>query len=124
MVLGGITPLDAFNDTATLGSFGFIAIYAFVSLGAPLYLRRIGDLRTRHIALAAFALALLLIPALGSVYPVPPPPSDRFPYIFGVYVLIAMALLWRRSGHSSDDRGRTASSHDGALDAVSLTDAQ
>ncbi len=49
MLLGGVTPIDAFNDTATLGSFGFIAIYAFVALGAPLYLRRIGALRPRHI---------------------------------------------------------------------------
>jgi amino acid transporter len=98
MLLGGVTPLDAFNDTATLGSFGFVAIYAFVALGAPLYLKRRGELRPGNVALAIFTLALLLIPAVGSVYPVPPPPGNTFPYIFAVYFLIGVALLWGRSG--------------------------
>jgi amino acid transporter len=98
MALAGIAPLDAFNDTASLGAYGFIAIYAFVALGAPLYLRRLGELRGRHIAFAVFTLALLLIPAVGSVYPVPPPPGNTFPYIFAAYFLIGVALLWGRSG--------------------------
>ncbi len=102
MVTCGIAPIDAFNDTATLGSFGFIAIYVFVALGAPLYLRRIGKLRGRDIALSAFTLALLLIPAIGSIYPVPAPPTNTFPYVFGVYVLIGVVLLWRRSGPALD----------------------
>lgn len=97
MLLGGIGPLDAFNDTATLGSFGFVAIYAFVALGAPVYLRRIGALRRRDVALAVCALGLLLVPAVGSVYPVPSPPNDRFPYIFAAYVALGVVLLWRRA---------------------------
>jgi amino acid transporter len=103
MLLGGVTPLDAFNDTATLGSFGFVAIYAFVALGAPLYLRRLGELRPYHIALAAFTLVLLLIPAVGSVYPVPPPPTNAFPYVFVAYFAIGVALLWGRSTRIIDE---------------------
>jgi amino acid transporter len=102
MILGGIAPLDAFNDTATLGSFGFIAIYFFVALGVPFYLKRLGELRPYHIAISAFTLALLLIPAVGSVYPVPPPPSNTFPYIFAVYFVLGMVLLWSRSGRLTD----------------------
>jgi amino acid transporter len=98
MLLGGVSPLDAFNDTATLGAFGFVAIYMFVALGAPVYLKRRGELRPHHIALAVFTLALLLIPAVGSVYPVPPPPGNTFPYIFAIYFLIGVVLLWGRSG--------------------------
>ena len=94
MVIGGIAPLDAFNDTATLGSFGFIAIYVFVALGAPLYLRRLGELRPYHVAISAFTLGLLLIPAVGSVYPVPAPPTNTFPYIFAAYFVLGIALLW------------------------------
>jgi amino acid transporter len=97
MLLGGVAPLDAFNDTATLGSFGFVAIYVFVALGAPLYLRRLGELRPRHIALAAVTLALLLVPAVGSVYPVPPAPTNTFPYIFLAYFAVGVVLLWGRS---------------------------
>ncbi len=103
MLLGGIAPIDAFNDTATLGSFGFVAIYAFVSFGAPLYLRRIGQLRGRNVAVAVFTLALLSIPAIGSVYPVPPPPTNYFPYIFAVYILFGTMLLWNRSRRLIDE---------------------
>jgi len=104
MLLAGVAPLDAFNDTATLGSFGFVAIYAFVALGAPLYLRRRGELRPRHIVLAAFTLALLLVPAVGSVYPVPPAPTNAFPYIFLAYFAIGVALLWGRSGRIAAEK--------------------
>ena len=98
MLLGGIAPIDAFNDTATLGSFGFVTIYAFVALGAPFYLRRIDELRPRHIVVAVATLALLAIPAIGSVYPVPAPPGNIFPLLFAAYVALGLALLWRRSG--------------------------
>jgi len=108
MVLGGIAPLDVFNDTASLGAYGFIAIYGFVALGAPLYLRRLGELRGRHVAFAVFTLALLLIPAVGSVYPVPPPPGNTFPYIFAAYFLVGVALLWGRSGRLSAEDAELA----------------
>lgn len=103
MLLGGIAPLDAFNDTATLGSFGFIAIYAFVSVGTPLYLRRIGELRGRNVAVAVGALSLLLIPAIGSVYPVPPLPTSYFPYVFAAYIVFGTILLWSRSRRLAEE---------------------
>jgi amino acid transporter len=101
MTLAGIAPLDAFNDTATLGSFGFVAIYVFVALGAPVYMRKLGALQPKHVAISAFTLALLLIPAIGSVYPVPAPPGNLFPYIFAGYFAIGVALLWHRTQRAS-----------------------
>jgi amino acid transporter len=98
MLVAGIAPLDAFNDTATLGSFGFIAIYVFVAVGAPFYLRRLGELRPYHVAISAFTLGLLLIPAVGSVYPVPAPPTNAFPFVFAAYFVLGVVLLWSRSG--------------------------
>jgi amino acid transporter len=100
MLAAGLSPIDAFNDTATLGSFGFIAIYAFVALGAPLYLKRRGELKPHHVVVAVATLALLIIPAVGSVYPVPPPPSNYFPYAFAAYMALGAILLWRRGGRS------------------------
>jgi amino acid transporter len=108
MVLAGIAPLDAFNDTATLGSFGFIAIYVFVAAGAPVYLRKLGSLRSGHLAIAVFTLALLLIPAVGSVYPVPAPPTNAFPYVFAAYFVLGVGLLWHRSGTTAGASGGKA----------------
>jgi hypothetical protein len=47
---------------------------------------------------AVGTIALLLIPAVGSVYPVPPAPSNYFPYAFAAYMALGAALLWRRKG--------------------------
>jgi amino acid transporter len=77
VVVGSITlfagraPIDAFNDTATLCSFGFVIVYGAIVL-------------------------LLIVPAVGSVYPVPPPPGTWYPYGFAIYVACGVALLWRR----------------------------
>jgi hypothetical protein len=55
-----------------------------------MYLKKIGELKTKDVVLCVAALALLLVPAVGSVYPVPPSPVNYFPYIFGVYVLLGL----------------------------------
>jgi amino acid transporter len=78
--------VDAFGDAGTMGAFGFIGAYALVCIAAPLYLKKAGELKPKHIAICVAALALLLIPAVGSVYPAPPAPDNYFPYVFLAYL--------------------------------------
>jgi amino acid transporter len=92
MVAGGIAPLDAFNYVGTCAAFGFIVAYCLVTVAAPVYLKRIGELTGRDIAGCVAALVLLAIPAVGSVYPIPDPPVTYFPYLFLVY--LAMGIIW------------------------------
>jgi amino acid transporter len=82
----GMATLDAFNDAGTMGAFGFLGAYTLICIAAPLYLWKIGELKAKEMSLCIAALALLLIPAIGSVYPVPPAPVNYFPYIFGTYL--------------------------------------
>jgi amino acid transporter len=82
----GMATLDAFNDAGTMGAFGFLGAYTLICIAAPLYLWKISELKTKEMILCIAALALLLIPAVGSVYPVPPAPVNYFPYIFGTYL--------------------------------------
>lgn len=98
MIVGGIAVSDAFNDAGTFGAFGFLGAYVFVSIAAPMYLRKIGALRGRDIAMSAVALLFLLVPAVGSVYPVPAPPVNAFPYIFLGYFLIGLVFFLMRRG--------------------------
>jgi hypothetical protein len=42
-------------------------------------------------------LALLIVPIVGTVYPVPSAPLNYFPYIFGAYLLIGVVLVSVRS---------------------------
>jgi amino acid transporter len=92
----GLAVTDVFNDAGTFGAFGFLGGYIFVSLAAPMYLKKIGELRPLDIAYSAGALVLLLVPAVGSVYPVPAAPVNLFPYIFLVYFLVGLGVFLAR----------------------------
>ena len=82
--------LDAFNDAGTFGAFGFLGAYFLISIAAPAYLSKRGELSTGAIALSVASVTLLLVPAVGSVYPVPSWPVNIFPYIFLGYLAIGM----------------------------------
>lgn len=86
--LTGMDPLTIFNDAGTMAAFGFIVPYLLVTIAAPVYLKKIGDLKPWHLAVAAASVLLLLVPTIGSVYPVPAPPVKYYPYLFAAYLII------------------------------------
>jgi amino acid transporter len=94
MIIGGIAPLDAFNYVGTCAAFGFCVAYGLVTVAAPIYLKRLGELRGKDVAGSVAALVLLAIPAVGSVYPIPDPPVKYFPYLFLVYLAIGIAWIF------------------------------
>jgi amino acid transporter len=87
---GSRAAVDAFGDAGTMGAFGFIGAYSLICIAAPMYLKKTGQLKTKDMAFCIAALALLLIPAVGSVYPAPPAPDNYFPYVFGIYLLAGL----------------------------------
>ncbi|HWE74446.1 MAG TPA: APC family permease [Stellaceae bacterium] len=91
-LIGGVAPLDCFNYVGTCAAFGFMVAYTLVTIAAPVYLKRRGELKGKDIAGCAAALILLAIPAVGSVYPIPDPPVNYFPYGFLVY--LAVGIVW------------------------------
>jgi len=78
--------IDAFGDAGVMGAFGFIGAYTLVTIAAPFYLWKIGELKTKDVVICVLALGLLCIPAIGSVYPAPAPPDNYFPYFFLAYL--------------------------------------
>jgi amino acid transporter len=98
--LRGMDVLDAFNDAGTMGAFGFLGAYFLVTLAAPAFLKKRGELKASAVLYCAAAVLLMLIPAVGSVYPVPAPPVNLFPYIFLAYVAIGLVrtllLGWKK----------------------------
>jgi amino acid transporter len=89
--------LDEFNDAGTMGAFGFLGAYFLITIAAPLYIRKRNELTGKDIAVCVAALVLMLIPAIGSVYPVPDPPVRYFPYVFIGYLMIGGArVAWLR----------------------------
>jgi amino acid transporter len=93
VVLSGATVLDAYAYLGTLATFGFLVDYILISLAVPGYLRRQGRLRGRDVVVSAAAALFMVLPLVGSVYPVPAPPYDRLPYLF--LLLLALGAIWR-----------------------------
>jgi amino acid transporter len=92
--------LDIFNDAGTCAAFGFVTAYALITVAAPVYLKKIGELKPVDIAGCVASLLLLAVPIVGSVYPVPSPPVNYFPYAFLVYLAIGavwIAAFYRRT---------------------------
>ncbi|MBX9710952.1 MAG: APC family permease [Xanthobacteraceae bacterium] len=92
VAVAGLEPLDLFNYVGTLAAFGFIVPYIMITIAAPVYLKKIGELRNVDLAVCGVALALLMIPTVGSVYPIPDAPVLYFPYLFLAY--LAIGAVW------------------------------
>jgi amino acid transporter len=86
LVANGFAVLDEFNDAGTMGAFGFVGAYSLIVLAAPAFLKKRGELQAKHIVLCVVAMALMLIPIIGSVWPIPSPPVNSFPYVFLGYL--------------------------------------
>jgi amino acid transporter len=99
-------PNTMFGDAGTLAAFGFLTAYFLISIAAPAFLKKRGELRHRHIAVAVAAFLCLLVPTIGSFYPVPAWPVYTYPYIFLGYMVLGGAWLYvankRRAGVLGD----------------------
>jgi amino acid transporter len=95
-------PLTIFDDAGTLAAFGFLTAYFLISIAAPAYLRKRGEIKPVNVVVAVMAFLCLLVPTIGSFYPVPPFPVNIFPYIFLTYMLAGGVWLFvasrRRTG--------------------------
>jgi amino acid transporter len=87
-------PLTAFGDAGTLAAFGFLVAYYLITVAAPMYLRKQGQLRTRDVVTAGIAVGFLLVPTVGSFYPMPAWPVILFPYIFLAYMVAGGTWLF------------------------------
>jgi amino acid transporter len=104
MAIGGwqMAPIDSFNDAGLFGAMGFCGGYVLICLATPFYLKSIGELKPWHIAVSVAALILLIVPIVGTVWPVPPFPSNYFPYIFGAYMVAGVVVIFMRSRSTTE----------------------
>jgi amino acid transporter len=95
-------PLTIFGDGGTLAAFGFLTAYYLITIAAPVYLKKRGELKPSNVVITVIACVALAVPTIGSFVPVPPFPIDIFPYIFLTWMLIGGSWLYtlnKRKGH-------------------------
>jgi amino acid transporter len=90
----GTSPLTMFDDAGTLAAFGFLFAYYMITVAAPFYLRKLGELKPVNILMAVAGCVCLLVPLVGSFYPAPPWPVNIFPAMFVVFMLGGGAWLY------------------------------
>jgi amino acid transporter len=99
-------PIDVFNDAGLFGAMGFCCAYVLISLAAPFYLKKIGELKLINIGVTVAALILLLVPIIGPFWPVPAPyPTNFFPYIVGFYLFVGIIWVFARSRTTKEMEG-------------------
>jgi amino acid transporter len=92
--LAGGSVLTMFNDAGTLAATGFLFSYFMISIAAPFYLRKLGELKAVNTAVAVAGCILLMVPLVGLFYPLPAFPVDIFPAIFAAYMIAGGSWLF------------------------------
>lgn len=88
MSLFGIPVLDIYGYLGSIAAYGFLLVYILVSIAAPVYLQKQGKLNMGNVAIALLAILFMLVPVIGSIYPVPAFPYNVFPYLFLLYLVV------------------------------------
>ena len=109
----GVKPLDNYAYAGTISTYGFLTAYVLISIAAPIYLARRGQLRLPNIAVSVLAVMFMLIPTVGSIgipgknflseiFPIPAAPYNVLPYFFLLYLMLGavwFAMIRSRSPH-------------------------
>jgi amino acid transporter len=90
--LAGIGLIEGVTYYGSIATYGFLLVYILISLVASVYLRREGSLNATQVVVTILAICFMMLPVVGSLYPVPPYPINLLPYIFLVYM--AMGVIW------------------------------
>ncbi len=92
MVAGGTSALNVYAYTGTIGTFGYMTSYLLMAIGMPVFLRRRGELRPVHTAVAAAAALALLYVVYKNLVPAPPSPFNTLPYLYAA--VLAVGVVW------------------------------
>ncbi|MDE8349139.1 MAG: APC family permease [Acidocella sp.] len=92
LVLTPQTFLNAFNETGTIATYGFVVVYLGVAISASFDMKKVGLMTAKTVIISAIGAALMLFVVYSSVIPWPPAPDQYLPEIFIGYLLIG--LVW------------------------------
>lgn len=92
----GASGLDVYGWMGSLATYGFIVAYALVCLSLPGYLRTHGKYSGIAHVFSWLACIAMILALIGNIYPVPPGPYGKLPYIYLGYLLAGMVWFFLR----------------------------
>ncbi len=95
---------DVFGYVGTFGAFGFLGAYFLVSIAAPVYLKKIGELQAQAYRRRGHRRDSADRPAVGSVYTNPPlaAPVKYFVYIYLAYIAVGFIVSMMQKGRGAE----------------------
>jgi len=81
--------MDIFGYLGTIATLGFLFSYALIVLAAPVYLYKKKELKPVSLIVSLVTFVVLLIPIIGSIYPLPPYPYSLLPFIFLGWLILS-----------------------------------
>jgi len=94
LTLRGTVSFDIYGWMGSMAVYGFLTAYALACSALPVFLKRRGELTPWMVMLPAAAVLAILLALVGTLYPVPPPPYNRLPYVYLVTLAIGLASSW------------------------------
>jgi amino acid transporter len=91
LALRGANATDIYSWMGSLATYGFITVYALISIALPLHLRRTERLKPGVVLLSLAGIVAMILAMVGSLYPVPPAPYSWLPYVYLAYLLLGLA---------------------------------
>lgn len=84
----GCAGLDIFGWVGTISTLGFLFCYAMIVISVPVFLYKRKELKSKNIIISIVSMGILLMPIIGSIYPLPPFPGALFPFIFLAWLIL------------------------------------
>lgn len=106
---------DIYGWLGTLATFGLIFNYLLITIATPVYLKKNNLLQKRDTALAAITAIILLIPLVGSVYPIQDYPYNLFPLLFIAWLFVGIVWFQFKKGRHPELVGNI----NGEIDKIS-----
>lgn len=96
----GVSGFDIYGWMGSMAVYGFLTAYALACVALPAFLWKRKELTGGMVILPAAATIAILLALVGTLYPIPPPPYSRLPYVYlatlGAGLLSSWAIRKRK----------------------------
>jgi amino acid transporter len=95
LTLLGYSGSDIYGWMGSFAVYGFLTIYGLTCVALPLQLKKQGALSPALLVTAILAGISMVMALAGTLYPVPAAPYSWLPYLYFVYLLVALVFFFR-----------------------------